>query len=110
MDARERERLGGKRVKAVVRDGVQGTGSAVFEGFEAGIFGIGIGTFWSRIGREIAGKFDAGGSGAHTYIGNREKTGMRDQETRPGPANNERRALIPSRPAPVRVREFGPSS
>ena len=45
MDARERERLGGKRVKAVVRDGVQGTGSAVFEGFEAGIFGIGIGKF-----------------------------------------------------------------
>ncbi len=35
----------------------------------------------------MPGIFDAGGSGAHTYIGNREKTGMRDQETRPGPEN-----------------------
>ena len=38
MGARERERQGGKRVKAEFRDYGQGTGSAVFEGKQGGYF------------------------------------------------------------------------
>ena len=46
-----------KRVKAGFRGGGQGTGSAVFVGKQAGIFGIGIGSFWRRIGIGLTGNF-----------------------------------------------------